>query len=245
MDPAPTLVLRTDLDAVVTLTLNRPEKLNALTPALFVELRAQLEAIAAAGDEVACVVLAGAGRCFSAGNDLDALAAGQLAPTPTFQADTIDLLESIPQPVIGKIHGHCLTGALELALGCDFLIVGESASFSDTHGRWGLVPAWGMSIRLPERVGRATAKELMYTGRRVDGHEAVRLGLANRCVPDADLDRTVEEITAQIAANSRGTIKREKWLVRDSATMPRDQALARERVRPYGKPEDRDERLKR
>ena len=76
-------------------------------------------------------------------------------------------------------------------------------------------------------------------------HEAVRIGLANRCVPDTDLDHVVEDLTAAIAANSSGTIRREKWLLRDSASMERGEALVRERTRPYGYPEDREERLNR
>ena len=237
------LVLRDDADGVTTLTLNRPDKLNALNPALFVELREHVDALAEQTDIVGCVVITGAGRSFCAGNDLAAIAAREQAPTPHFQAETIDAIEQLPQPVIGKVKGHCFTGGLELALGCDLIVAGESASFSDTHGKRGLAPVWGMSVRLPERVGRSTAKELMFTGRRVDGREAARLGLADRCVPDAELDDAVCAIAAEIVANSWGTSRIDKLLLAASARLPRDEALLHERSAPFGFPDDMAERL--
>ena len=243
MTTADALVLRDDADGVATITLNRPDKLNALNPALFVELRDHIDVLAKQTGTVGCVVLTGAGRAFCAGTDLAAIAAREQAPSPHFQAETIDALEALPQPLIGKINGHCFTGGLELALGCDLLIAGESATFSDTHGKWGLAPVWGMSVRLPERVGRSAAKELMFTGRRVDGREAARLGLADRCVADAELDATVTAIAREIVANSWGTSRIDKQLLASSARMLRDDALQHERSAPYGFPDDMAERL--
>ncbi len=236
-------MLRGDADGVATLTLNRPDKLNAMNPALFVELRAHIDALAAQTDTVGCVVLTGAGRAFSAGNDLAAIAAREQAPSPHFQAETIDALEALPQPVIGKVRGHCLTGALELVLGCDLIVAGESASFGDTHGRWGLAPVWGMSVRLPERVGRGAAKEMMFGGQRVDGREAARIGLAVGCVPDDELDDAVDGLAAAIVANSWGTSRIDKQLLAASARLPRHEALLHERTAPYGFPDDMAERL--
>lgn len=237
------LVLRADAGGIATLTLNRPDKLNALTPALFVELRAQIDALSSQQDTVGCVVLTGAGRAFCAGNDLAAIAAREQAPTPHYQAETIDALEALPQPVIAKVRGYCFTGGLELALGCDLVVAAESAVFGDTHGTWGLVPVWGMSVRLPERVGRAAAKDLMFTGRRVDGVEALRLGLADRCVPDGGLDAAVDGLAAAIVANSWGTSRIDKQLLAASARMERRQALLHERSAPFGLPDDMAERL--
>ena len=237
------LVLRGDANGVATLTLNRPDKLNAMNPALFVELRDHIEVLGKQTDTIGCVVLTGAGRAFSAGNDLAAIAAREQAPSAHFQAETIDALEALPQPVIGKVRGHCLTGALELVLGCDLIVAGESASFGDTHGKWGLAPVWGMSVRLPERVGRAAAKEMMFSGRRVDGREAARIGLANRCVPDDELDEVVATLASEIVTNSWGTSRIDKQLLAASARMPRDEALLHERGAPYGFPDDMAERL--
>jgi enoyl-CoA hydratase/carnithine racemase len=230
-------------DHVATLTLNRPDKLNALNAALFVQLRENIDALATQTDTVGCVVLTGAGRAFCAGNDLAAIAAREQPPSPNFQSETVDALEALPQPVIGKINGHCFTGGLELALGCDLIVAGASATFADTHGRWGLAPVWGMSVRLPERVGRGAAKELMFTGRRIDGEEAARIGLADRCVPDAELDDAVRALAAAIVANSWGTSRIDKQLLAASARMPRGEALLHERSSPYGFPDDMAERM--
>jgi enoyl-CoA hydratase len=176
------LVLRSDVDGVTTLTLNRPDKLNAMNPAAFVELRNHIDAI---GDDasVRVVVLKGAGRCFCAGNDLGSIAAGEKAPSRHYQAETIDALEALPQATIAQVHGHCYTGALELVLGCDLIICADDASIGDTHGQWGLIPVWGMSVRLPERVGVAKARELSFTARRITGIEAAQVGLAVRSGP--------------------------------------------------------------
>lgn len=236
------LVLRSDDGGIATLTLNRPDKLNAMNPAAFVELRNHLEAIAD-DRSVRVVVLRGAGRAFCAGNDLGSIAAGEQAPTPHFQAETIDLLEALPQATIAQVHGHCYTGALELILGCDLIVCADDARIGDTHGQWGLVPVWGMSVRLPERVGVAKARELSFTAKRISGTEAAAIGLANTAVPLGDLEATVVEMATQIAANSPGTVSMMKRLITDAENLPRREALDRERTRPYGTPDDMAERM--
>jgi len=238
------LVLRSDRDSVATLTLNRPDKLNALNPGVFVELRAHLDAIAS-DDSVTCIVLTGAGRAFCAGHDLDAIATGERAPSRHFEPETVDALEAISKPTIARIHGHCYTGGLELALACDLLVASESARLGDTHGQWGLVPVWGMSVRLPERVGRSTAKELMFTSRRIGGREAAAMGLVDRCVADDDLDETVDALAAEIVANSAGTNRIVKALLTDRAERTRIEALLHERTLPHGTPDDMGERMRR
>jgi enoyl-CoA hydratase/carnithine racemase len=236
------LVLRADGDGLATLTLNRPDKLNALTPGTFVALRDHLDAIAE-DESVRCVVLQGAGRSFCAGHDLDAIAPGERAPSKHFEPETVDVLERLPQPTIARLHGHCFTGGLELALACDLLVAAESTRLGDTHGQWGLVPIWGMSVRLPERVGRATAKQLMFTSRRIGGATAAEIGLVDRAVPDADLDRTVADLAAEILANSAGTNRRVKRLLATHDDLGRTEALLHERSLPYGLPEDMQERM--
>ncbi len=252
------LVLRRDSNGLTTLTLNRPDKLNALLPDSFVELRAHLDDIA--GDtSIGCVVLEGAGRSFCAGNDLGGIAAsskgagskgtgakgaGAKAPSEHFVPETVDALEQLPQPTIVRIHGHCFTGGLELALAGDILVAGESAKLGDTHGQWGLAPIWGMSVRLPERVGRSKAKELMFTARRIGGLEAAEIGLVDRCVPDDLLDDTIAGLADEILANSRGTNRIVKKLIADRFERPRSEALAHERSRPHGLPDDMAERMK-
>lgn len=237
------LVLRSDADGVATLILNRPDKLNAMNPAAFVELRNHIDAIADDAS-VRVVVLKGAGRCFCAGNDLGSIAAGEKAPSPHYQAETIDALEALPQATIAQVHGHCYTGALELILGCDLIICADDASIGDTHGQWGLIPVWGMSVRLPERVGVSKARELSFTARRISGVEAAEMGLAVRTVPLGELDGAVAITAGQIAANSSGTVSKMKRLITDSQNMPRTEALQRERSLPYGRPDDMEERMR-
>jgi len=237
------LVIRHDEAGRTTLTLNRPTKLNALNPAVFIQLRAHLDAIAK-DPSVGVVVLAGAGRSFCAGHDLDAIASHEPAPTPYFEPETIDALEQLPKPTICRIQGHCFTGGLELALACDLLVAAESTKLGDTHGQWGLVPVWGMSVRLPERVGRARAKELMYTSRRLTAREACAIGLVDHCVPDDQLDARIDGLCKEILANSKGTNRIVKALIADGDTRGRPDALVHERLRPYGRPEDMGERMK-
>jgi enoyl-CoA hydratase/carnithine racemase len=131
---------------------------------------------------------------------------------------------------------------MELALACDLLVAGESAQFADTHATWGLVPIWGMSVRLPERVGVARAKELAFSCRLVSGREAEQIGLVERCVPDDSLDAVVTELTGQILAGSWDTHRMTKALHAARPTMTRSAALDYERTRPYGLPRDREQR---
>jgi len=237
------LVLRHDDAGVSTLTLNRPDALNALSPGVFVELRAHLDAIANAIDRIGCVVLRGAGRSFCAGNDLKAIQAGERAPAPHYQADTLQAIEDLPQPVIAAVQGHCLTGGLELALACDLLIAADSARFADTHGRWGMTPTWGMSQRLPRRIGPLRAKELMFSGRTVDGREAAAIGLANRSVPEAELEAATSELARQIVASSWHTLRADKKLVNEGQDFGLRDGLSYERRTSPGAGPDLAERL--
>jgi enoyl-CoA hydratase/carnithine racemase len=238
------LVLRHDEGGLCTLTLNRPEKLNALTPASFVALRAHLDAIAA-DRSVGCVVVQGAGRSFCAGHDLGSISTGERAPSRHFESETVDALEALPQPTIARLHGHCFTGGLELALACDILIAGTSCQLGDTHGQWGLAPVWGMSVRLPERVGRSIAKELMFTSRRLSGADAASIGLVDHCVPDDQLDATVAALAGEILKSSWGTSRIDKALIAAGSDRARTDALLFERTLPFGLPDDMQQRMKR
>ncbi|MEM6703364.1 MAG: enoyl-CoA hydratase/isomerase family protein [Acidobacteriota bacterium] len=237
------LVQRTDTGGVATLTLNRPDKLNALSPSLFVELREHIDALAHQPDEVACVVLRGAGRSFCAGNDLGAIAAGEEAPTPHFQGETVEALEALPQPSIAAVRGHCYTGGLELALGCDLMVVSETAKLADTHGKWGLTPVWGLSQRLPRRVGMLRAKEMMFTGRVVGGAEAAEIGLALECVPDDALEARIDALTSAMAENSWHTLRGDKMLLHGGVGMDLSEGLAWERQHSPGRGPDSAERI--
>ena len=238
------LVTRQDENGIATLTFNRPETLNALSPALFEELRAHLDSIAEQTESVGCVILCGAGKSFSSGNDLSAILAGETASSPHFQAETIDAIEALPQPVIASVRGHCYTGALEVVLGCDLLIASESAKFADTHGKWGMTPTWGMSQRLPRRVGLITAKKIMLTGRVIDGAESAAIGLSNECVSDTELEERTRELAGQIAANSWYTLHADKKLVNEGQRHTLADGLAYERANSTGLTPDTLPRLK-
>lgn len=239
------LVLREDLNGLAILTLNRPQALNALSPKLFVELRAHVDALAQQTESIGCVILCGKGRSFSAGNDLKAIQSGEVAPSRHFQAETLDAIEHLPQPVIAAVQGHCYTGSLELALACDLMIAAESAKFADTHGKWGMSPTWGMSQRLPRRVGLLAAKEMMFSGRIVGGQEAARMGLANRCVPDDQLMDAAIEMARGFLENSWFTLRADKMLVNQGLNHTLQDGLRFEREKSPGRGPDMEERLKR
>lgn len=237
------LVTRTDDNGLATLTLNRPEKMNALTVQMFVELHAHVAQLEQQTDSIGAVVLRGAGRCFSAGNDLHDIASGQPLPMPHLQARTIDRLARLPQPVITAVHSHCYTGALELALAGDLIIASESARFADTHARWALTPLWGMSQRLPRRIGSASAREMMLLGRTYSGAQAQAMGLANFCVADEEFDAQVTALTRELLAGSWFSHRANKRLLLETDGLPLDAGLAHEVFRNAGKGPDMQERI--
>lgn len=243
MSESGALVTRKDEGGICTLSLNRPEALNALSLGVFQELEAHAQALAKQIDEVGCVILRGEGRSFSAGNDIKSLQAGDKDPHFHYRTDVIDQLERLPQPVIASVRGHCYTGALELALIADLLIASDTAKFRDTHAGWGMVPMWGMTARLPQRIGVKHAKELMFTGRILSGEEAVSFGLANACVPDADLENATLEMAGRIVEQSWHSLREGKALVDAAARMTYEQGLAWERAHSKGTTPDMMERL--
>ena len=236
-------VLREDAGRVCTLTLNRPEVLNALNVPLFAELRAHVDRLGRQAHEVACVVLKGAGKAFSAGHDLKDIQKGEHAPESHFQANTIRMLAGLPQPVIACVRGHCYTGGLELALGADIIVASRSAKFGDTHGKWGLSPLWGMSQRLPRRVGPSTAKLMMFTADIYSAEAAERMGLVDICVDDTDLDQATLALANRIAANSTHSNQVNKELLAATDGMSMDQGLAHELKHSPGACADARERL--
>ncbi|BCW87498.1 Short-chain-enoyl-CoA hydratase [Alphaproteobacteria bacterium SO-S41] len=235
------LVVRSDKDGVATLTLNRPDKLNALNVELFSALDAHVRDIQK--NPVAIVVLRGAGRCFSAGHDLGDIAAGEKLPKPHFQSNVIERLADLPLPVIAAVHGHCYTGALELALVGDIIFASANAKFGDTHAKWALTPVWGLSQRLPRRIGTYKAREMMFTCRTYSGTEAAAMGLANMCVPDADFESGLAALTAEIAANSSFSHAANKRLLRETDGLPLATGLAQEVYRGEGRGPDMEARI--
>lgn len=198
-----TLVLREDRDGAATLTLNRPEKLNALTKDVFEALEEHVDAIARQTRTVGLVIVRGAGANFSAGYDMEeVLSYVRAHGKPHYNSEVIDKLADLPQPVICAVQGHCSTGALELALAADLIVAAPSAKFCDAYARWGLTPIWGLSLRLPHRVGSAKAAEMMFTSRCYSGKEAHAMHLANFCFPEERFEEEMARLTADILGNS-------------------------------------------
>ena len=237
------LVLRQDAGGAATLTLNRPDKLNALNVELFAALEAEVGRLERQTDSVGVVILRGAGRCFSAGHDLADISTGERLPAPNFQARIIERLANLPQPVITAVHGHCYTGALELALCGDIILAAEGARFADTHAKWALTPVWGLSQRLPRRIGTYKAREMMFTCRTYSGREAAEMGLANLCVPDAEFDARIAALAAQILENSWFSHRANKRLLRQTDGLPLEAGLAHEVYRGEGRGPDMQERI--
>lgn len=220
------LVTREDRDGIAILSLNRPDKRNALNIALWLELEAHIAAISKAGDAFGAVILRANGPVFCAGNDLKDR--GSELPRPNFQASIVTALATLPQPVIVAVQGGCYTGGLELALAGDIIVASENAVFADTHGKFALVPIWGMSQRLPRRVGQWKAREMSFTGLPVSGAEATRIGLANHIVADAELDAKALELASAIAAQSRHSVFAYKQLYQEQTDLPLNAGLAHE-----------------
>ncbi len=231
-------ILTTRDGAVATLTLNRPDALNAITPTMLVTLGDELEMLAA-DETVSVVTLTGAGRAFSAGVDLKALGDRELVDGKV--GDVLDLparrvtglLATMPAITLARVNGFCFTGALELVLACDLTVAAEEAKFGDTHAKFGLRPTWGMSQRLPRLVGLAAARELSFTARTFSGAEAASLGLVARAVPLDRLDAAVADLLGDLLANSAGSLRAYKDLYREAIERPLADGLAYEAATEY------------
>ncbi len=195
-----TVLLIETADRVRTLTLNRPQSRNALSSALRKQFFAALRD-AEADDDVDVVILTGADPVFCAGLDLKEL------------GDTTELPDISPKwppmtkPVVGAINGAAVTGGLELALYCDILIASEQARFADTHARVGLLPTWGLSVRLPQKVGVGMARRMSLTGDYLSAAEALQAGLVTEVVPHDELLATAQRVAASIVGNNQKAVR--------------------------------------
>jgi enoyl-CoA hydratase/carnithine racemase len=218
-------------ESIAFITLNRPASLNALTPLMIKELRHVLLAISQRQD-IKIVIVKGAGRAFSAGVDLKALnegiEGGQFKAADILQDgnDIARLLRTMPQPCIVLVHGHCYTGATELMMFFDLILAAEDAKIGDTHTKWGILPKWGMTQRLPRLIGILKAKELSFTARPISGKEAERIGLVNRAVPLEKLEENALELANEILQNSAQTIAAMKHLYNEGFSKTLEEGLA-------------------
>lgn len=221
-------VVLTDIDGhVATVTINRPDKLNALNAAVRTQFGAAFDALAA-DDSVRVVIVTGSGpKSFVAGADI-AEFEGR-APIDQFRVmksfGIVDLVDAFPKPVIASINGFCLGGGCELAMGCDIRIASDKARLGQPEVNLGLLPGAGGSQRLPRLVGLGTAYKMLFSGDMVDADEALRIGLVDEVVPADELMDRSRELAAGIASKSPVALQLIKEAVRAAVRMPLDEGL--------------------
>jgi enoyl-CoA hydratase len=238
------LVLRENKNGAAILTLNRPEKMNALNKDVFEALDDHVRAIARETRTIGLVILRGAGGNYSSGYDMaEILEYVKAKAKPHFHSEVIEKISQLPQPVISAVEGHCSTGALELALAADLIVASESAKFSDTYARWGLTPIWGLSLRLPHRIGTSKAAEMMLTCRIYTGTEAHDMHLVNYCFPDDLFEAQLAALAAEILANSWYANQVNKRVLFASDSLPLHDAHALELFKNEGIAPDAAKRL--
>jgi enoyl-CoA hydratase len=206
------VVLSEVSERVATITLNRPDDRNALSREVLRVLPSAMSA-ADADDGVDVIIVTGADPAFCAGLDLKEIGrdGGALRDGNTTGGGTRGQRGPFPpmtKPVIGAVNGPAVTGGLELALACDFLVASERASFADTHGRVGLQPGWGLSVLLPQAVGLRRAREMSATGNFVDAATALAWGMVNHVVAHDDLLPTCRNLAADIVSNDQPAVRR-------------------------------------
>jgi enoyl-CoA hydratase/carnithine racemase len=213
--------------------INRPEALNALSPAVLDGLRKGIDAVTEAGCQV--LVLRGAGGTLSAGADLKHLETiiDEEAALTGYLVDidaVIDALEAAPFVTIAVVDGYALAGGCEILLACDLAVVAEDAQIGDRHLEYGLLPGAGGSVRLPRALPSALARRLLYTGEMIDGRTAYHWGLVSHAVPAAELDAALDALLARLTRHSRSALASMKRLYRAAEGVPVAEALVAERT---------------
>ena len=225
------VLLREDVGRVAILTINRPDKFNALNQEVQSEVLAALEAIGA-DDGVGAIVITGAGeKAFVAGADI-----GEFEGRSAFdQREAMrfprlyDVMSTFPKPVIAMINGFCLGGGCELAMSCDIRIASTAASFGQPEIKLGLIPGGGGTQRLPRLVGLGNAMRLILTGDMIDAAEARKIGLVDQVVEPEELRNKALEMAEKIASFSPLTIKVAKEALRASERLAIEEGILYER----------------
>jgi enoyl-CoA hydratase len=216
------------------ITLNRPERRNAINQALLVKLYECIEKVAADGD-IRAAVITGSGKSFCSGIDLGIVFTENLVDPRGDGTDLPDVISACPKPIIGAVNGHAITGGFEIALNCDFLIASERASFADTHAQVGIHPGWGMTQLLQQAVGRRRARQMSFTCKFISAETALAWGLVNEIVPPDRLLPRAMEIAEDIGAVNQDMLSVVKKLIdyRDRATLEASFAHEREGFRAF------------
>jgi len=207
---------------VSTLTVNRPDKLNALSQEVLSDLSAAIETLRHT-DAVRAAVITGTGKAFVAGADIAAMTSMTEAEGRGFGAlghGVFAAIENLRFPVIAAVNGFALGGGCELALACDFIYASSKARFGQPEVNLGIIPGFGGTQRLPRRVGSAFARELIYTGKMIDAQEALRIGLVNGVFEADELLAEATKTAAAIASKGPLAVAAAKRLIRDGADLP-------------------------
>ncbi|MFD4369463.1 enoyl-CoA hydratase-related protein [Rhodococcus sp. NPDC058521] len=210
---------------VATLTLNRPDRRNAINRAMRKALKSELWR-ADADDDVRVVVITGAGTAFSSGVDLPEALEGP--PPRTEGTSPTQVMRAISKPIIASVNGPCYTGGFELAVNCSFILASDRAEFVDTHAQIGLLNGWGGSALLPRAVGLPAAIQIILSGQAVDAATAERIGLANEVVPHEQLSTRTMDVAQAIAGGHPRAVQRMLRLLKDGAGAPVAHALGLE-----------------
>jgi enoyl-CoA hydratase len=216
---------------ISTLTINRPDKLNALSQQVLGDLKGAVDEISRR-DDIRAAVITGTGKAFVAGADIAAMRDMDEAQARGFGAlghDAFSTIEHLPFPVIAAVNGFALGGGCELALACDFIYASTKAKFGQPEVNLGIIPGFGGTQRLPRRVGSAMARELIFTGKMIDASEALRIGLANAVFEPDELLPAAARTAADITTKGPLAIASAKRLIRDGVDIPLPQANKLER----------------
>jgi enoyl-CoA hydratase len=191
-------------DGLATVTFNRPKVMNAMNPTVIAELRAAFDDVRRDPGLRGAIVTGAGDKAFAAGADLSSTAEQSTLQAQEFMRagkSLLDEIEALGKPVIAAVNGYALGGGLEIAMACTLRIAAEEAKLGQPEVKWGIMPGWGGTQRLPRLVGRGRALELILTGEFIDAQEAYRIGLVNHVVPRSELLARTETILARIAAN--------------------------------------------
>ena len=219
---------------VATVVLNRPRKLNALDAELRLAIGRAFRELAA-DDAVRVAIVTGAGRAFCAGMDLGEISSGGpgasgFDTSVAGQEEMTGGLAAFPGPVLAAVNGPAVTAGFELALACDLILASPEAVFLDTHARVGILPGWGLSVRLPRRIGIARAKEVSLSGNALDAMRAYEWGLVNRVVPAERLLPECRALARDMASCVPQVMRAYKQLLDAGSGVPLGLALERERL---------------
>jgi enoyl-CoA hydratase/carnithine racemase len=234
-----TLIVDDTTPRIRTLTINRPERLNALDGPTLTALLAAVRECSEPDRDIRVIVIRGTGRAFSTGSDLKWLASGVISDTAAHMRhqdrmqEAYETLESSKQIVIASVNGLALAGGFELALSCDIIVADEDAELGDEHIRKNLLPSGGSSQRLPRKIGLARAMYYLVTGRRMRGREAERIGLVSLAVPGGDLESATLQFADDIARTDSHALAAMKLMVRRGLEIPMKDGLWLERWMQY------------